>query len=327
MEGSEIRFKVDENHRGERVDVFVSSVMEELGRSRIQRIIRGGNLLVDGKRVKCSYRVKDGEVIVINMTEEEPPELIPKPIPLDILYEDPAIIIVNKQPGIVVHPACGHSDDTLVNALIHKYPDLNSPAGQLRPGIVHRLDKGTSGLMVVARTTRSHSALSSQFKARAVRKKYLAVVCGRIGEHSGEIVQSIGRHIKDRKKMAVSSRMGREAKTRWVVIRRFDNYSFLIAFPETGRTHQIRVHLKFLGHPLVGDELYGGRRWRQERDERIRWAVKNLKRPALHSFYLGFEHPEKGEYIEFYSDPPSDIVSLIEAMGGEYRRERLLRTE
>ena len=283
---------------GRRLDRFL--VEQELGlsRARLQRLIREGNVTLNGGAAKASAVVKRGDRVAVRVPPPRPLTLTPERIPLAIVYEDEELVVVDKPAGLTVHPAPGHPSGTLVNTLLARYPDLPGIGGWQRPGIVHRLDKDTSGLMVVAKTEAAHHSLSEQIQKRRVRKGYTALVKGVVADDEGVIDAPIGRDIRHRKRMAVVEG-GRASQTRYAVKKRYHSATLVEVFPRTGRTHQIRVHFASLGHPLVGDGLYGGR-------------SDLLGRQFLHAHLLGFEHPGSEEYVEFHSPLPGD---LREALG------------
>jgi 23S rRNA pseudouridine1911/1915/1917 synthase len=292
----------------ERIDIYISKQLN-ISRSLVQKYIKEGNVSVCNKAVKSAYRVKRGDEIKVKIPPPREINILPEKISLDILYEDSDIIVVNKPAGMVVHPAGSYGySGTLVNALLYHCKNLSGIGGFLRPGIVHRLDKGTSGLLVVAKNDKAHQELSKQFKERKVLKKYLALVHGTFKEESGEIKVPIGRSIKNIKKMGVLSKKKREAVTIFKVLERFKNATLLEVTTKTGRTHQIRVHLSFLNHPIIGDSLYG-------RKDKI------INRQALHCFKLGIFHPTTKEYLEFESEIPDDIKYAISMLKeGKYEK-------
>lgn len=287
---------------GERLDRYLARVRPELSRSQVQRLIREGFVLLQGSYPKPSTIVSVGDHIVLSIPPPSAPTLASEPIPLEVVYEDEDLLVVNKPAGMVVHPAAGHRAGTLVNALLVRYPHLKDE-DSLRPGIVHRLDKDTSGLMVVAKNDGSKRYLQDQFREGEVKKVYLALVEGGVKPARGVIQAAIGRDPKNRKRMAVVRRGGREAVTEYRVREYLDNYTLLEARPLTGRTHQVRVHLAFLGHPLVGDPLYGHRRGR-----------KLLPRQFLHSYILGLRLPKNGEHKEFRADLPRDLEAFLDEL-------------
>ena len=292
----------------ERIDIYISKQLN-ISRSLVQKYIKEGNVSVCNKAVKSAYRVKRGDEIKVKIPPPREINILPEKISLDILYEDSDIIVVNKPAGMVVHPAGSYGySGTLVNALLYHCKNLSGIGGFLRPGIVHRLDKGTSGLLVVAKNDKAHQELSKQFKERKVLKKYLALVHGTFKEESGEIKVPIGRSIKNIKKMGVLSKKKREAVTIFKVLERFKNATLLEVTTKTGRTHQVRVHLSFLNHPIIGDSLYG-------RKDKI------INRQALHCFKLGIFHPTTKEYLEFESEIPDDIKYAISMLKeGKYEK-------
>jgi 23S rRNA pseudouridine1911/1915/1917 synthase len=285
--------------RGERLDRFLAA-SSGLTRARIQALIAGGRVEVGGALRKASALLRGGEQITLSLPPPEPSDLTPEPIPLEVLYEDADLLVINKSAGLVMHPAAGRRTGTLVNALLHRCPDLRGIGGVERPGLVHRLDKDTSGCLVVAKTEAAHEGLSRQFAARQVRKTYLAVVHGTVRQRSGRIAVPIGRDLRDRKKMGVRTARGREAATAFRVLRELPGATLLEVTPETGRTHQIRVHLAHLGHPVVGDALYGGRRERRE------------QRQLLHAWRIGFTHPRTGAAVAVEAPPPADLRPYLE---------------
>ncbi len=296
------RLSVPPEARGERLDRWLHARFPDLSRSRIQRLVEGGWILVDGRPPrKAGQRLRGGEEVHIHIPPPEPTTLEPEPIPLEIVYEDEDLAVLVKPAGMVVHPAPGHATGTLVHALLHRYPDLEV-GGTERPGIVHRLDQGTSGLMVVARTDAAHRALTAQMAAREVFKVYWALVHGHPPER-GTVDAPIGRHPVDRKRMAVVSG-GREARTHYHVLARGGEVSLLELKLETGRTHQIRVHMAHLGHPLVGDPVYGRRR-----------DPMGLERPFLHAARLAFRHPRTGRRLVFQAPLPEDLRALLRRLG------------
>ncbi|MGB9790987.1 MAG: RluA family pseudouridine synthase [Thermacetogeniaceae bacterium] len=302
--GDVYRFKVDEKAVGKRLDQFLTSSVPSLSRNQIQRLIERGNVLVNSKKERCSFRLRLNDEIEMVVPPPEEVNLLPEPIPLDIIYEDPDLLVINKPAGLVVHPAAGHKSGTLVNALLYHCPDLSGIGGYLRPGIVHRLDKDTSGLMLVSKSELAHRELTAQLKARKIKRRYLALVHGEVREERGIIDAPIGRDPGDRKKFAVLPKdnpNGREARTHYRVIERFPGYTLLEVELETGRTHQIRVHMSYAGYPVAGDPVYGPRR-----------NPLNLPGQALHAYRITFTHPRSGEVLDFSVPPPPAFSQALE---------------
>lgn len=286
-----------------RIDVFLASLLKDLSRSYIQKGIEEGWVRVNGKFVKPNYKLKKGDIIEAEIPAPKPLSLEPENIPLDIIYEDQDIIVVNKPRGMVVYPAPGNYSGTLVNALLHHTKDLSGINGVLRPGIVHRLDKDTSGVIVVAKNDQAHRELVNQFKNKKVKKKYLAIVWGKILEDKATIEAPIGRHPVKRIEMAVDAKHGKEAITHFKVIERFGDFTFIEVDIETGRTHQIRVHMSYIGHPIVGDPVYSRKK-----------NPFNIKGQALHAFRLGLYHPRKGEFMTFEAPVPEDFNEILNTL-------------
>jgi 23S rRNA pseudouridine1911/1915/1917 synthase len=302
---------VSDDSDGLRLDRFLASVLGDRSRSQIQRLIKGGHILVGGRAAKPNQAVRTGQAVSID--EPEPTEASPQPeaLPLPILYQDKDLVVVDKPAGMVVHPAAGHEAGTLVNALLHHVDDLSGIGGEKRPGIVHRLDRGTSGLMVIAKHDAAHEELARQFHDREVEKEYLALVWGEV--MAGRRIDApIGRDPVNRKKMSAKARRSREAVTRIVRAEHFGRTLTLARVAiHTGRTHQIRVHLSAIGHPIVGDPLYGGIRRHVAGDVR---AVKHLDRPFLHAARLVFTHPSEGRRMEFTSELPNDLQLVVDEL-------------
>jgi 23S rRNA pseudouridine1911/1915/1917 synthase len=310
-----LNFTVDEDAAGSRIDAFLASRVARLSRTRIQRAIEDADVLVGDRAVKPSYRVRPGDVIEIDLPEPPPLDLTPEAIPLRIVFEDDDLIVVDKAAGMVVHPGAGVERGTLANALAYHFNSLSAAAGRIRPGIVHRIDKETSGLMVAAKNDAAHERLSDQFRDRKVFKMYTALVYGRTKDDRGEITARLGRSLRNRTRMAVlGGGAGRAAHTIFKVTARYSEFTLLDVEIRTGRTHQIRVHLSHIGHPVVGDAVYGGGRENSIRDQEARRAVKNLGRHFLHSTRLAFAHPRSGERLEFASPLPSELSSLLESL-------------
>lgn len=290
-----------------RLDAFLAA-REEVGlsRSRIKSLIEEGNITLNGVAPKASQGVAAGDEIIVRIPEPKPMELQPEEIPLDVVYEDEDVLVINKQRGLVVHPAAGHWSGTLVHAVLDRVEDLEGIGGELRPGIVHRLDKDTTGLLVVAKNERAMAVLQDQIREHTVRRIYWALVHGYNMPDTGRIEAPIGRHPGDRKRMAVNTKTGREATTHFRVLERYRSYALLECKLETGRTHQIRVHLSFIGHPVVADPLYGTRK-----------AHLEMTPQALHARQLGFYHPRTGEWMEFTAEPPADMMAVIERLRKE----------
>lgn len=302
----------------ERIDAFIARSVEGLTRSAAQRLTEEGRVTVRGGKAKPSLKLRGGEEIVVEIPPPVPAEPQAEEIPLDILYEDRDVVVVNKPAGMVVHPAAGNPAGTLVNALLGHCTDLSGIGGELRPGIVHRIDKDTSGILVVAKSDRAHHSLAHQFKEHTIKRVYLALVFGSPKEDRGKIEAAIGRHPVDRKKMSGTARRGKHAVTHWRVQGRFNGITLLQLRLETGRTHQIRVHLSEAGHPLVGDAVYGGSgRLANIQDPLLRQLIKELGRQALHAKTLGFIHPVSGEYMEFDTEIPEDMARIIGYLGKE----------
>jgi 23S rRNA pseudouridine1911/1915/1917 synthase len=311
--------RVVEHQQKDRLDKYLTQFLPDLTRTRIQQLITEGCITVAGSKSKPSHQVSSGEVIAIRITAPPPCELIPEAIPLRVVYEDRYLIVVDKPAGMVVHPACGHPSGTLANALLYHYATLSQMSGQGRPGIVHRLDKETSGLLVAARDDQTHAALSAQFKEKSTDREYVAVVWGHPQPERGTVANYLARSSSDRRKIIVSPRPGKWAVTHYEVTEKFRHLSLLRLNLETGRTHQIRVHLSHLGHPVFGDPVYAGRKSRITRlnVEDTRWlagVLENFKRQALHARLLGFMHPVTKEKLRFESELPQDMHELIMAL-------------
>ncbi|WP_425061368.1 RluA family pseudouridine synthase [Sporomusa carbonis] len=292
-----------DEEQGIRLDVLLTRRFSELSRSHIQKLIADGLVAVNQNPAKANYKAQAKDIIEITLPEAKPAEIIAEAIPLDILYEDADIIVINKPRGMVVHPAAGNYQGTLVNALLEHCQDLSGINGEIRPGIVHRLDKDTSGVIVAAKNDRAHIDLAEQIKSRTASRKYLAIVHGNIAEEQGIINAPIGRHPADRKKMAVTFTNSKEAITRFRVIERFGNYTLVECKLQTGRTHQIRVHMQYIGHPVVGDPKYG--------PEKKYFAIAGQ---ALHSAELLLRHPVTGKDMVFTAPLPPDMVNILEKL-------------
>ena len=313
-------FCIEDKDQGRRIDVFLACHVEDLTRSRVQDLIKGDSVSVNDRPAKTSYRLRAGDHVEMSLPPLRPPHVEPQHVDFTPVYEDASLLVLNKPPGLVVHPAPGHANGTLVHGLLHYCRDLSGIGGILRPGIVHRLDKDTSGLIVVAKNDRVHNALSRQFKEGTITKRYLAVVHGIMRGERGEIDSPIARHPKRRKEMSVVASGGKRALTFWRKIRTFgDGFSLLQVSPKTGRTHQIRVHLSSVGHPISGDAVYGhGRNWWKNH---LPAPVRNLPPPArqmLHAETLGFIHPDTETYCEFKAPLPGDMDRMITALKGIY---------
>jgi 23S rRNA pseudouridine1911/1915/1917 synthase len=316
-----IKIVAPQKASGTRLDVFLAQGKLGLSRAFVQRLIGDGNVLVNGKKTKSSYKIRGTEEIKLEIPPPEKLSLEPEDIPLDIVYEDSDLLVVNKKAGMVVHPAAGNYSHTLVNALLYHCKDLSGINGVLRPGIVHRLDKNTSGLLVVAKNDSAHVSLAEQIKNRTLLREYMAITWGHMPSEEGTIEAPIGRAARDRKKMAVIRLKGRESLTQYMVTERFDLCDLLSIRLKTGRTHQIRVHLSFLNHPVLGDPEYGGRqKWIGGiHDTKRPFAQKLLSiidRQALHAKRLGFIHPRTKEYKEFDSSLPDDIENVLNLLRG-----------
>lgn len=300
-EFKEFYFIIAEDDEGERIDKYLNAMMESLSRSYLQKLLTEQCVTVNDKPVKANYRLKQDDYVKLNVPPAVTPDIEPENIPLAVLYEDKDVIVINKPKGMVVHPAAGHYSGTLVNALLyHCAGNLSGINGIMRPGIVHRIDMYTTGSVIVCKNDFAHTSIAQQLKEHSIVRKYHAIVCGNIKQEEGTIHTLIGRHPTDRKKMAVLSEGGKEAITHYRVLKHFDKYTYIECALETGRTHQIRVHMAHLGHPLLGDEVYG------KRETRF-----NLQGQTLHAKILGFKHPVTGDYIETDAPLPEYFVKLV----------------
>jgi 23S rRNA pseudouridine1911/1915/1917 synthase len=296
---------------GRRLDAWLARQMPSLSRSRLQALIEQGHVQLEGARARPSARLRAGQAVRVQIPAPVPAEPQPEDIPIVVVHEDPHLVVVNKPAGLVVHPGAGTARGTLVNALLRHVRDLSGVGGVLRPGIVHRLDRGTSGLLVVAKDDETHRSLVRQFAGRTVEKEYLALVLGVPARPAGEVDAPIGRDPLHRQRMSVRAPRGREARTSWRVEERFDGAALLRVRIHTGRTHQVRVHLASVGHPVAGDSVYGGTRTPSSRRTAAREALHSLVRPALHAARLGFIHPASGERVAFEAPLPPDIEAVL----------------
>lgn len=296
--------KIIAKHGGERIDKFLAQKLDK-SRSLVQKLIKDELVLVNGVVVKTNYSVADGDEIDVKQLDVvDNTNIISQPMDLDIVYEDDDLLVINKPSGLVVHPAPGHYQDTLVNGLLDYSNKLSDINGEFRPGIVHRIDKDTSGLLVVCKNNETHEELANQLSDKTLFRQYLAIVHGEIEEDEGEIIAPIGRDPRDRVKMAVVAKNSKEAQTNFKVLERYDHYTLVSCNLLTGRTHQIRVHFDFINYPLVGDPLYG-----------IKPTI-DTKGQALHAYKLGFIHPRSGEYMEFEAKPPQEFVDTLNQIKG-----------
>ncbi len=312
-----LRFSAAPEDAGVRLDAYISRQVTDCTRSYAAQLIRKGHVLVDGAAAKPSHRIKTSEQITIEMPPPEPVELAPEPMALDILFEDRHLIVINKPAGLVVHPAAGHPTGTLVNGIFHHCPDLEGIGGEMRPGIVHRLDKDTSGVIVVAKSARVLADLSEQFKSRRVAKQYLALVHGVPDRESGTVDLPIGRHPTDRKKMSTASPRGRQALTLWRVREQFQGAALLEIDLKTGRTHQIRVHCQSMGHPLLGEKVYGSRKIQAhpaKNEGALHEILQGIQRQMLHAFQLRFVHPVSAQALKIQAPVPPDMNFVITAL-------------
>ena len=289
---------------GERLDAFLARSMENMSRSGAQKLLEEGCVLLRGKPGKKNDKLQPGDEIKVTIPEPKPVDIVPKEIPLNIVYEDEDVLVINKPKGLVVHPAAGHQDDTLVNGLLYAMgDDLSGINGELRPGIVHRIDKDTSGLLAVAKNNLAHAVLASQLKDHTMARTYEAIVCGSFREDSGTVDAPIGRHPTDRKKMTVTQRNSKEAVTHWEVVARYRGYTHVRCRLETGRTHQIRVHMAHIGHPILGDTVYGHKKPELGQDSQ-----------CLHAGLLCFRHPRDGRPVVVQAELPEYFRQVLEKL-------------
>ena len=289
---------------GERLDAFLSRALPEISRSAAQKLIAEGNVLLDGKPAKKNDRLEPGQTVSVTIPEPRPVDVTPTEMQLDIVYEDEDVAVINKPKGLVVHPAAGHQDDTLVNGLLYAMGDsLSGINGELRPGIVHRIDKDTSGLLAIAKNDLAHAVLASQLKDHTMARTYEAIVCGNLKEDSGTVDAPIGRHPTDRKKMCVTQRNSKPAVTHWEVVKRYRGYTHIRCRLETGRTHQIRVHMAYIGHPILGDTVYGHKKPELGQDSQ-----------CLHAGALSFRHPRDGRLVLVFAPLPEYFTKVLEKL-------------
>lgn len=288
-----------------RLDKYLAEQFPEQTRSYLQKLIKDGEVLVNEKKVKTGYQLSKGDQVRVTIPEPKELDIQPQPMDLEIVYEDEDVILINKPKGMVVHPAPGHTEDTLVNGLLYHCKDhLSGINGVARPGIVHRIDRDTTGILIVCKNDKSHQHIASQLKEHSINRRYRALVHGNLKEDKGTVEGPIGRHPIDRKKMAINEKNGKPAVTHYQVLERFGSYTLIECVLETGRTHQIRVHMSSIGHPLVGDEVYGP----------AKCPFPSLQGQCLHAMVLGFVHPRTGEYMEFSAELPAYFLELLKKL-------------
>ena len=301
---NEVVFEITPEMEGERIDKCISNYVETLSRSYIQKIIKEGKAYINDAPVKSNYKVRVDDKVQFTIPDCEEPDIPPQDIPLDIIYEDKDVLIVNKPKNMVVHPAPGHYEGTLVNAIMyHCHNDLSGINGVLRPGIVHRIDKDTTGSLIICKNDEAHRKIAEQLKEHSITRKYSAIVYGRISNDEGVVDAPIGRHPTDRKKMAINERNGKPAITHYKVLERFEKYTYIECQLETGRTHQIRVHMTSIGHPLLGDEVYGNAK-----------CPFKLEGQTLHAMTIGFIHPSTNQYVEYEAPLPEYFERLLQIL-------------
>jgi len=301
----EFCFQITEEYEGERIDKCLSMLIDSLSRSFIQKMMKEEQVFVNGKAVKGSYSVKTDDEVQFTLPDSQKPDIVPENIPLEILYEDPDVIVVNKPKGMVVHPAAGHYSGTLVNALMyHCGNQLSGINGVMRPGIVHRIDMDTTGSIIICKNDIAHQSIAKQLKEHTIVRRYRAIVHGVIKEEEGTVNAPIGRHPQERKQMAVNYKNGKEAVTHYKVLQRFAGYTYIECRLETGRTHQIRVHMSSIGHPLLGDMVYGPKKC----------PIPKLEGQTLHAMILGFTHPVNEKYIEISAPLPDYFIHLLNTL-------------
>lgn len=298
----EFFFEVGNGEQNLRIDKYLAQKLPDQSRSYIQKLIKDEQVTVHNQKIKSNYKVQSGDQLRVELPKLQEPDILPEDIPLDILYEDEDVLVINKPKEMVVHPSAGHYSQTVVNAvLFHCKGQLSGINGVLRPGIVHRIDMDTTGAIVICKNDKAHQILAEQLKEHSITRKYRALVCGNMKEDTGTIVGAIGRHPIDRKKMAINEKNGKPAVTHYKVLERFGNYTYIECQLETGRTHQIRVHMASKGHPLLGDTLYGPTK-----------CPFKLQGQCLHAMVLGFMHPSTGEYMEFEAPLPNYFIHLLQ---------------
>ena len=301
--GETVRLQAEIGDQGIRIDRYLAQRMPAQSRSYLQKLIRDGLVTVDGKPVEANYKVQHSDILTVSIPEPREPEILPEDIPLDILYEDADVLVINKPKGMVVHPSAGHYSHTVVNAVMHHCQgNLSGINGVLRPGIVHRIDMDTTGAIVICKNDQAHQILAQQLKEHSITRRYRAIVLGNLKADEGTVTGAIGRHPSDRKKMAVNEKNGKPAVTHYRVLERFGQYTYIECRLETGRTHQIRVHMASIGHPLLGDTVYGSSRKQPFR----------LEGQCLHAMILGFIHPSTGKYVEFEAPLPEYFIDLLQ---------------
>ncbi len=297
----EQQFAIEVSDAGERLDKYLALIYPSHSRSFLQKLIKDGQVLVNRTAAKASYRVEAGDLLEITIPKAQEVAILPQPIPLDILYEDADVLVVNKPKGMVVHPSAGHFSDTLVNAVLYHCRDsLSGIQGEIRPGIVHRIDMDTTGALIVCKNDAAHLNIAQQIKEHSVTRRYRGIVRGCVKDETGRIEAPIGRHPTERKKMAVNERNGKAAVTHYRVLKRYEKHTYMEFELETGRTHQIRVHMASIGHPLLGDALYG--------NGKVRFSLQGQ---TLHAMTIGFIHPTSGQYLEFEAPLPAYFQELL----------------